>query len=172
LAVIVGLAITLWSWLVRGDKPSDGAPVSPAASEVAQPGSTRRDIAGGGTLGISGGAIGGSGASEQPAEPRIDVASTEAAVEAADSRAARLVQSFPCEGSLPASRVAICTHWSLATSDYNLSLQYKSALRRSKKPQALRQAHSAWLARLDDLKGDLSRLRKAFDDWRDELSRI
>jgi uncharacterized protein len=94
------------------------------------------------------------------------------AAEAADPRAAMRVQSFSCEGALSASRLWICTHWSLATMDYNLALQYKAALRRSGAPQALRKAHADWLARLDKLDGDAAGLRKAFEDWRNELGRL
>ena len=113
-------------------------------------------------------------AREPSAPPPADAAgiALDAASEAADPRAATLVQSFSCEGNLSASRLWICTHLSLATKDYNLALQYKSTMRRSRNPQALRQAHAAWLAKLDDLDGDAARLEKAFDDWRDELNRM
>jgi hypothetical protein len=168
MAVIVGIVVAAWSALTHRPRPADDAGVPVAAAE-AQSVSAGREISGAPVLGK--GPPNGQRGDARSANPPAGAAAEEFR-ETADPRAARLVQSFPCEGDLSASRLSICTHMSLATSDYNLSLQYKSALRRSRNPQGLRQKHNAWLAKLDDLDGDLSRLRKAFADWRDELTRM
>ncbi len=88
-----------------------------------------------------------------------------------DPRAATLVMTFPCTGAVSPSRSRICTDWSLATADYNLSLLYRSTLARSKNPEALRRDNATWLAKLDRLTGDTEALLKFYSDWRDDIAR-
>lgn len=91
--------------------------------------------------------------------------------EAADPRAAQLVQSFSCSGKLAASRSWICSHWSLATQDYNLSLQYRSALIRSSNPRALEKARAAWLGKLNALGANTPAIMKSYRQWSETLSK-
>jgi len=87
-----------------------------------------------------------------------------------DPRAGTRVMNFSCSGTMPASRSRICTDWTLATVDYNLSLFYRSALGRAKNPEALRRANAAWLVRLDKLGADTDELIRFYADWRDDIA--
>jgi len=80
-----------------------------------------------------------------------------------DPQAATRVQSFTCEGTLPASRSLMCTRWDLATADYNLALSYKTALAHARNPRALRRARTAWLRQLDRLGGDAKQILRHID---------
>lgn len=168
LILLVGLVLAAAYWFLRGDRPRDEVAGASSVEDAVQPASAS-SLGGPSLLPTrgSGGPATGDGAAESPA----DAGAPQPDGETPDPRAATRVQSFSCEGGLSSSQVAICTHWSLATADYNLSLQYRSALRHSRNPQALRRAHAAWLARLDQLGGDIPSLRKAFDDWGAELGR-
>ncbi|MFM9828832.1 MAG: hypothetical protein ACKVOB_08835 [Sphingomonas sp.] len=88
-----------------------------------------------------------------------------------DARAPTRVQNFSCGGALSASRVAICSRWSLAINDYNLSLVYRDALARSNDARALRRAHAQWLAKLDTLADDEAAIQQHYDAWRQRLDR-
>lgn len=68
-----------------------------------------------------------------------------------DWGAATRVETFSCEGRLSAARSVICTHWDLATADYNLALVYRHALGTARDPAALRAEQDRWLSRLDSL---------------------
>lgn len=72
-------------------------------------------------------------------------------VAGADWGAATRVETFSCEGRLSAARSVICTHWDLATVDYNLALVYRHALSSARDPGALRAEQGRWLARLDSI---------------------
>lgn len=69
----------------------------------------------------------------------------------ADWGAASRVETFSCDGRLSAARSVICTHWELATADYNLALVYRHALSTARDPSALRAQQDRWLARLDSV---------------------
>jgi hypothetical protein len=167
MALIVAVAVALSSWLMRGRSPASDAG-STAATAVEQARAT--DLDRGGATVLPSGAADRRTSPDGRATPAGDAtAAGPETSEAPDPRAAMRVQSFSCEGGLTASRLWICTHWSLATMDYNLALQYKAALRRSKAPQALRKAHADWLIRLDKLDGNAAGLRRAFEDWSEEL---
>jgi hypothetical protein len=179
IALIVGAVVMAVTWLSRGKPPTEGASgasmglaASPAtsthASTDAGP-SADRDFAATSRRDASGNATG-----DLSAKGAASPAGADRPIggEPADPRAATLVQSFSCESRLSSARAWICTHLSLATRDYNLSLQYKSALARSRNAAALRAAHAAWLKKLDALGDEPRGLEKAFDDWRDELSRM
>jgi hypothetical protein len=88
-----------------------------------------------------------------------------------DPRAGSRVMNFSCSGAMPASRSRICTDWTLATVDYNLSLFYRSALARAKNPEALRRTNAVWLARLDKLGNDTDELIQFYSDWRADIAR-
>lgn len=88
---------------------------------------------------------------------------------ALNARAPSRVQNFSCAGALSASRAAICSNWSLAISDYNLTLLYRNMLARSANAEALRRAHSLWLAKLDTLAGDAAAIQAHYDEWRTRL---
>jgi len=88
-----------------------------------------------------------------------------------DPRAGTRVITFSCNGVLSPSRSRICTDWTLATVDYNLSLFYRSVLARSRKPEAVRRINAARLARLDHVGTDSDVLLKYYADWREELAR-
>lgn len=77
-----------------------------------------------------------------------------ASVDIPDWTAASRVASFNCSGSLSAARSLVCSHWDLATVDYNMALVYRAALARADNAAALRAAQNAWLAKLDSLSGD------------------
>lgn len=79
--------------------------------------------------------------------------------------------NFSCGGAMSASRSRICTDWTLATVDYNLSLFYRSVLARSRNPEALRRVNATWLSRLDKVGADTNDLLKFYNDWREDLSR-
>ena len=87
-----------------------------------------------------------------------------------DARAASRVQTFSCSGSLSASRSLICTNWDLATTDYNLALTYNAVLARSRRPEALRRAHDAFLAGLDTIGTDADKLREYYRAWQEKLT--
>lgn len=105
------------------------------------------------------------------ARPRAEAQVTAGHDDQPDAAAATRVQNFACNGDLPASRAIICTHWDLATTDYNLSLVYRQALARTARPDALRRAHARWLAELDRLGADAKAIARSYDDWRAELDR-
>ena len=88
-----------------------------------------------------------------------------------DARAASRVQTFSCSGSLSASRSLICTNWDLATTDYNLALTYNAVLARSRRPEALRRAHDAFLEGLDMIGNDANKLREYYRTWQEELAK-
>lgn len=83
-----------------------------------------------------------------------------------DFRAATRVQSFRCDTALSPSRALVCTHWDLATADYNLGLSYQSALARSRDPRSLRRAHLLWLRQLDRLGGDVDKILRHIEAFR------
>jgi len=68
---------------------------------------------------------------------------------AADGRAATRVQNFSCDTASSIARQLVCTHWELATVDYNLSLAYRRALGAAPNPDALRREQRNWLQSLD-----------------------
>jgi hypothetical protein len=88
-----------------------------------------------------------------------------------DARAASRVQTFSCSGSLSASRSLICTNWELATTDYNLALTYNAVLARSRRPEALRRAHDAFLEGLDTIGTDANKLREYYRTWQEQLAK-
>lgn len=71
--------------------------------------------------------------------------------ESVDWTAATRVLSFSCDGTLSPARSAICSHWDLATVDYNLALVYRHALGTAHNRAALRADQDRWLAELDRL---------------------
>jgi hypothetical protein len=174
LAVIIAALFGAASWLTRGRAQPNGAvasesdvvapSVSPSASSspgtatVAKPWAVNR--APGRATATAG----------EPSADRKPQAAEAANEESADPQAGTLVQSFSCSGRLPASRSWICTHRSLATQDYNLSLLYRSTLARTRDPQALRKARVAWLAKLDALGAHGSAIAQSYRQWRDQLS--
>ena len=176
IALIVGAVVVAVSWLSR-DKPQPASVTSPpmesAASSADSTPARARASADVDFASASGRDTPGNAKNSQPGQGAAGSSGAvePASVEAADPRAATLVQSFSCEGRLSSARAWICTHMSLAMRDYNLSLQYKSVLVRTRNSAALRRAHAAWLARLDELGDDPPTLDKAFNAWRDELSR-
>ncbi|MBY0518825.1 MAG: hypothetical protein K2P79_00170 [Sphingomonas sp.] len=68
-----------------------------------------------------------------------------------DWSAATRVETFSCSGRLSAARSVICSHWELATADYNLALVYRHALGKVRDPATLRAQQDRWLSRLDSL---------------------
>lgn len=68
-----------------------------------------------------------------------------------DPRAGSRVQTFDCNGGLSTARQMVCTHWELATIDYNLAIAYRHALESAKNDAALRRGQRAWLNELDRL---------------------
>lgn len=68
---------------------------------------------------------------------------------APDERAATRVQNFSCDTASSIARQLVCTHWELATVDYNLSLAYRRALGAAPNPDALRREQRGWLQSLD-----------------------
>lgn len=88
-----------------------------------------------------------------------------------DKRAASRVQSFSCDGDTTIGRMLICTHWSLATTDYNMALLYNDALSRAPDPRSLARARRKWLARLDKQGVDAASIMALYEEWRAELSR-
>lgn len=71
---------------------------------------------------------------------------------APDPAAGRRVQSFRCDDPASPARRLVCTHWELATIDYNLALSYRQALTDAANPRALRREQRAWLGTLDKLR--------------------
>jgi hypothetical protein len=100
----------------------------------------------------------------------IPVAATQTDSSLPDARAASRVQTFSCSGSLSASRSLICTNWDLATTDYNLALTYNAVLARSRRPEALRRAHDAFLEGLDTIGTDANKLREYYRTWQEQLA--
>lgn len=92
--------------------------------------------------------------------------------DAPDPRAASRVQSFSCEGRSSRGRALICTHWSLAITDYNVALLYQEALSRSANPRALARARRAWIARIDKHGTDTDTIQSLYEEWRAQLSKI
>lgn len=179
LLVLAGLAIVIAalfgavSWLTNGrvqsgataaPAPDAAAPSAGAASDASQApaaaGPWARAVPPGPTRGAAGASL---PASRQPAEAAESQ-------EPADPRAGALVQSFSCAERLSASRSWVCTHWSLATEDYNLSLQYRSTLAGTRNPEALRRARAAWLAKLDTLGANSAAISQSYRQWRAQLS--
>ena len=66
-----------------------------------------------------------------------------------DPRAAGRVQNFSCDTARSPARKLVCTHWALATIDYNLALAYRQALESAGDPRGLRREQRAWLDLLD-----------------------
>lgn len=83
-----------------------------------------------------------------------DPDSTPAGVDTPDWTAATRVVNFDCSRQLSAARAQVCSHWDLATVDYNLGLVYREALARARNAASLRAAQNAWLAKLDKMAGD------------------
>ena len=92
------------------------------------------------------------------------------AADTPDPQASSRVQMFSCSGALSASRAAICTHWDLATADYNVSLLYNTALAHSARPAGLRRDHAMFVKALDRLNGDPERILAEYRDWQARLA--
>ena len=170
LGVIAVLAAVLFGavwWLSKGWKQSDADATSSAMVSTSDSAARRAEPGAGGRAVVS---IH-SAISAEPV-PAIGKSQSAAAAvaEAPDARAATLVQSFSCASKVSPARAEICTYVSLAMEDYNLSLQYRSALARSGNSQALRRGQAAWLAEFDHLKADTAIL-KSYQKRRDELSK-
>ncbi len=88
-----------------------------------------------------------------------------------DPRAASRVQSFPCDEKASIGRALICTHWTLAITDYNVTLLYKDVLSHSADPHALTRARRAWLAKLDKKGVDKASILALYEAWRTELAK-
>jgi hypothetical protein len=179
IAVIVGAVVMLLSWFSHRNAQPDSAASTASPSAAPGPDGVQGSGDGGtsvaaaiGSAGASAGSDGQAATDQSPAATGGSGSDQPGAREIADPRAASRVASFSCEGKLSESRYWICTHWSLATRDYNLSLEYKSAVNRSRNPQPLRIARAAWLARLDGLDGNGPAIDKAFDDWAAEVGRM
>jgi hypothetical protein len=100
----------------------------------------------------------------------VDNAPPEPAIGAPDPQASTRVQTFSCGGALSASRASICTHWELATADYNLSLLYNSALAHSAHAPELRRDHASFLKALDQLDGNPERILALYQAWQARLA--
>ncbi|MDO7844006.1 lysozyme inhibitor LprI family protein [Sphingomonas immobilis] len=79
-----------------------------------------------------------------------------------DPQAATRVQTFSCDGRTSPARALICTDWTLATVDYNLSLAYSQALAHSRSPKAIRKAQAVWEAKIDTLRADSKAVLEAY----------
>ena len=101
---------------------------------------------------------------EQQGDPTPDVLPS-----GPDPQAAARVQTFSCATSKSPARALICTDWTLATVDYNLSLAYNQALTHSSKPKALRRAQAAWQAKVDKLGPDSKAVLDAYQQRYAEL---
>jgi hypothetical protein len=99
-----------------------------------------------------------------------DNAPPQVANDASDPQASTRVQTFSCAGALSASRATICTHWELATADYNLSLLYNNVLAHSPRTAELRRDHSVFLKALDRLNGNPKRILALYHDWQTRLA--
>jgi hypothetical protein len=102
--------------------------------------------------------------------PPVDTSPIQPAIGPADPQASTRVQTFSCGGALSASRASICTHWELATADYNLSLLYNSALAHSPRAPELRRDHASFLKALDQLNGNPERILALYQAWQARLA--
>jgi uncharacterized protein YecT (DUF1311 family) len=174
IAVIIAALFGTVRWLTKGsgqptEAVADGAGViAPLSSPTGAP---RRDATAAKPWAFKVAPAPTTGASSEPSPAGGQQLDLSASEEAADPQAGTFVQSFSCSGKLSASRSWICTHRSLATQDYNLSLQYRSALAQSQNRSLLRKDHAAWLAKLDTLGANHSAIAQSYQQWRDELSK-
>lgn len=166
LGLIGAFVVVAGAWLLSpGSKPrpvgedrAEPTPGSPRAAALELSGNVRHW-----TGGLFAGGSGGS-PSEAPVTTAFDPALP-------DPRAASRVQTFSCSGNLSASRSLICTNWDLATTDYNLALTYNAVLARSRHPDLLRRAHDAFLAGLDTMGSDATKLGDYYRAWQEQLAR-
>ena len=178
LAIVIGAIFLIVSRIHIGSTTKVEA-VADAPGGPAVSGQPADDLAGGAPLStvIPAGPAPGpdksdGSAGSLPALPQPEQqAAPQAPVESADPRAGSVVQSFSCMGELTASRAWICTHWSVATMDYNLSLQYRSALTRSHNPHGLREADVSWLGEVDRLGDDPAAILKLYRQWQARLDK-
>jgi hypothetical protein len=161
-------SIVMGTWLLAAPGKSAGASDTGAATPENRAEASRQAINGAGTNVVKWLDTLVSAPKAPPAERAADVQDSSVP----DPRAGSRVMNFSCSGAMPASRSRICTDWTLATVDYNLSLFYRSALARAKNPEALRRANAVWLARLDKLGNDTDELIQFYSDWRADLARF
>jgi hypothetical protein len=163
---LLGLAVLL---LAHHRSASTSTSTDSASSEVVSTNSATSDFATGSSQSTEqasgkrvswlGGLFGGHD------DAPVDNAPPQVADDAPDPQAGTRVQTFSCAGALSASRATICTHWELATADYNLSLLYNNMLAHSPRGAELRRDHSAFLKALDRLNDNPERILALYRDW-------
>lgn len=153
-------------WLFSPSSKPHGAGEAHAEAASSGPRTNAMELSG--TVRNWGGGLFGSGHGQNQETP---VVATQTDSSVPDARAASRVQTFSCSGSLSASRSLICTNWDLATTDYNLALTYNAVLARSRRPEALRRAHDAFLEGLDTIGTDANKLREYYRTWQEQLAK-
>lgn len=88
-----------------------------------------------------------------------------------DWGASSRVATFSCTGRLSAARELVCSNWDLATTDYNLSIVYRSALAQARNAEQLRRDQSEWLAELDRQSRDKDEVLRLYSNRIEELQR-
>lgn len=89
-----------------------------------------------------------------------------------DLAPAARVGSFSCSGARGGARALVCSDWTLATADYNLSLVYRTAIEHSHRRAAIARAQDAWLAQLDRLGNDSAAITAHYEKRLAELTAV
>jgi hypothetical protein len=159
----IALCAVVFGWRMAGPAPA-AMPTSPATATVAV------------TTGGAPAEAKKNGWSERfaalfapPKHEQAEDPAPDALPEGPDPQAATRVQTFSCDGKTSPARALICTDWTLATVDYNLSLAYTQALSHSRQPKAIRKAQAAWQARIDTLGPDSKAVLEAYQQRYAEL---